>query len=76
MAAGVRHSIRRLLHRPQKLPSKLSLARQQVEKLVLDKARLVEKYEKELSQMKMRLHDSQSHGELHAATQKQTEASE
>ena len=49
---------------------KLTLARAQVERLVLEKARLVEKYEKEVNQLKMRLHDSQSTGEAHAASER------
>jgi septin family protein len=47
---------------------KLALARGQVEQLVLEKARLVERYEKELNTIRLRLHDSQSSGELHVAT--------
>ena len=42
---------------------KLTLARAQVEKLVFEKARLVEKYEKEVNHMRLRLHDSQSSSE-------------
>ena len=41
---------------------------------VLEKARLVEKYEKELNALKMRLHDSQSTGELQQQTQRSAEA--
>jgi len=47
---------------------KLALARGQVEQLVLEKARLVERYEKELNTIRLRLHDSQSSGELYVAT--------
>lgn len=53
---------------------KLTLARAQVERLVLEKAKLVEKYEKDLNQVKIRLHDSVSSDELHIAEYKAREA--
>jgi len=44
-----------------------------VDQLVLEKARLVERYEKDLSQLRNRLHDSQSTGEVQAATHRAQE---
>lgn len=52
------------------LSRQLELAKLQVDGLVLDKARLVERYERELAEVRSRLHVAQSSGELYASTER------
>ena len=48
----------------------LVLARQQIEGLVLEKARLVERYERSLADVRGQLHTSQSHTELRSSQER------
>jgi len=70
-AMGTPRAVRWATGADLSLARKLEFARQQVDSLVLDKSRLVQQYEKQLAEVRSKLHDSQSHGEIYAQSERQ-----
>jgi septin family protein len=69
-AGAAPSAVRWATGRDHSLARKLELSRQQVDALVYDKAKMVERYERQLADLRSQLIDSQSHGEVHALSER------